>query len=139
MSGGRFGPQTVHVRALLAAAAGFDQARWARLQERYRARWGEVEPAQARVRELMGWGEGSAPASGMPHQDLFAAFHAGYHALYSGSSALAWTALALAGRDVLPAPVYAALTGPWAAVVGRVHPEDVRTDKDCLWPAGRPA
>lgn len=138
MSGGRFGPQTEHVRALLAAARSLDAAGWARLQQAYRDGHETLEVARARVREVMGWSDGRAPSAGLPHDELLAAFHAGYHVLWSGSSAVAWTAVALAGRHVLPAEVYAALSGPWAGVVGRVHPDDVRSDADCLWPAGVP-
>lgn len=42
----------------------------------------------------------------------------------AGMSVLAWTAAAVAARDVLPAETYGAVTAIWRGAVGHAHPED---------------
>ena len=136
------GADAEHLTALLHAATALDPDRASALAEAYLERAGALEEAKQRARVLMGWATAeedaaARAAAGAPHDVLLSAFHAGWHTGWNGSPVVAWTALALAGRHVLPADVYTGLTAPWAAVVGRVHPDDVRSDVDCMWPAGR--
>jgi hypothetical protein len=49
---------------------------------------------------------------------------AAWAATMAAGNAARAAALALALRDQLPQDVYDVLTGPWARVIGRVHPDD---------------
>lgn len=56
----------------------------------------------------------------------------------AGSDPLAWAQWALLQRANVSGVWYAALTAPWAYATGlRVHRDDIRSDFESMWPAGR--
>lgn len=144
-----FGPQTEHVTALLARARALTTAEQEAIVRHAQAMAANLRDAKRATAVLMGWRDPHVAVAAIRthldrapdpdrHGALFAAWRHGFHSTSVPilGDVLAWTALALAGRDVIPGDAYEALTRSWAQVVGRAHPDDVRTLEDSMFPAG---
>lgn len=143
-----FGPQGEQVTALLAHARTLGDDQVQALLTAALAVTAARAAAQAAARKALGLNVAEsidafarADRAGQQHDyhPLMRAAAAGWQTWRdypTASTVLAWTLLAVAARHVIPAEAYAVLTGPWAQVVGRAHPDDVRTLEDSMFPAG---
>ena len=89
----------------------------------------DPDPTDAEIRTAIGYyaiaHPDTAPAY-VAHARILIAANAGRAPAISDP--IAWAEWALERRDDIPADTYYALVGPWARVMGRVHPDDVDPD-----------
>ena len=85
----------------------------------------DPDPTDAEIRTAIGFLAVTDPAY-MTHARILIAANA--NRVPAISDPIGWAEWALERRDDIPADTYYALTGPFARVMGRVHPDDVDPD-----------
>jgi hypothetical protein len=133
------GPQTPYIEALLTRAQALTGPEITELG----AAW---ETARGKARDAAWFASGDAAGAAWFAEDAVGAAwnvttggvawaaawdtarHADWSVTRAARAAVVDAALALATRDKLAPEHYDVLTGPWARVVGRVHPDDAPRD-----------
>jgi hypothetical protein len=128
-----YGPQTPAVQALISRASRLTPdettrlaAAWNAVATPQNAAWIAMSATRAAAWNAVATPQNAAwiAMSAAVATDWNAAGTATWSTAASAAQAVVDAALALAVRGLIPDVDYLILTGPWARVVGRVHPDD---------------